>query len=318
MIKNKIDLHLHLDGSLRPETVWELGREQHITLPARNKEELEGFLRVPEDCKNLTEYLQRFDLPLMVLQKADAIERVVYELIEDLREEGVLYAEIRFAPQLSTKKGLSQEQVLEAAIAGLNRGLVDFPSIKASLILCCMRGEGNEEENLKTIEVARKYLGKGVCAVDLAGAEALFKTECYNGLFERVRELELPFTIHAGEADGADSIKKALEFGAKRIGHGIRVIEDRGLLEKVIREKIILEVCPISNLHTKAAKDVNSHPIRVLFDMGVRVTINTDNRTVSNTSLDREYEFLKKYYQFQEEEIEKMNEHAKKAAFLES
>ncbi len=133
-----------------------------------------------------------------------------------------------------------------------------------------------------------------------------------------MRELELPFTIHAGEADGADSIKKALEFGAKRIGHGIRVIEDRGLLEKVIREKIILEVCPISNLHTKAAKDVNSHPIRVLFDMGVRVTINTDNRTVSNTSLDREYEFLKKYYQFQEEEIEKMNEHAKKAAFLES
>lgn len=316
MIKNKIDLHLHLDGSLRPETVWELGREQDIVLPTKAKEELEGFLRVPEDCKSLTEYLQCFDLPLMVLQKAEAIERVVYELIEDLKEEGVIYAEIRFAPQFSTKKGLSQEQVVEAAIAGLNRGVKDFSSIKASLILCCMRGEGNEEENLKTIEVAGKYLGKGVCAVDLAGAEALFKTECYEGLFEKVRKLGLPFTIHAGEADGAESIKKALEFGAKRIGHGIRVIEDRELLEKVIREKITLEVCPISNLHTKAAKDVNSHPIRVLFDMGVRVTVNTDNRTVSNTSLDREYEFLKKYYQFQEKEIEKMNEYAKEAAFF--
>lgn len=316
MIKNKIDLHLHLDGSLRPETVLELAKEQHVSLPAQTKEELEKFLRVPEDCRSLTEYLQCFDLPLMILQKTEAIERVVYELIEDLVKEDVIYAEIRFAPQLSAKKGLMQEEIVKAAIKGLNRGLEEFPSIQAGLILCCMRGEGNEEENLKTIEAAGKYLGKGVCAVDLAGAEALFKTEQYQELFKRVRELKLPFTIHAGEADGAESIRKALEFGAKRIGHGIRVIEDEELLKKVIKEKITLEVCPISNLHTKAAKDKKSHPIRILFDMGVRVTINTDNRTVSNTNLEKEYAFLKEYYQFKEEEIEKMNEYAKEAAFL--
>lgn len=311
----KIDLHLHLDGSLRPATVWELAQEQQIELPAASKEELVEFLRVPEDCESLNEYLERFDLPLLVLQREDAIERVTYELVEDLAAQGLDYAEIRFAPQLSTKAGLTQEEVVEAAIRGMNRALSQYPSIKTGLILCFMRGADNQRENEETLKAAEKYYRKGVVAVDLAGAEALFKTENYKELFERVREAQIACTIHAGEADGSESVKRALDFGAKRLGHGVRAIEDEALIQRIIRDKVTLEVCPISNLHTKLAKDVYSHPIRRLFDKGVRVTVNTDNMTVSNTTLEREYAFLKKYYGFTDAELAQMNEYAREAAF---
>lgn len=311
----KIDLHLHLDGSLRPATVWELAQEQGIALPVASKEELVSFLQVPEDCQSLNEYLERFDLPLLVLQKAEALERVTYELIEDLAKQGLDYAEIRFAPQLSTKDGMTQAEVVEAAIRGLNRALAAYPSIKAGLILCFMRGAENQKENEETLEAAKQYYKKGVVAVDLAGAEALFKTANYEEIFKKVREAGLAYTIHAGEADGPESVKKALEFGTKRLGHGVRAIEDEELIQKIIAEKVTMEVCPISNLHTKLAKDVHDHPVRRLFDMGVRVTINTDNMTVSNTTLDREYGFLKEYYGFTDAEIEQMNQYAKEAAF---
>lgn len=312
----KIDLHLHLDGSLRPDTVWELAKKQGIELPASSKEELVDYLRVPEDCGSLNEYLERFDLPLLVLQTADALERVTYELVEDLANQGLDYAEIRFAPQLSVKAGMTQDEAVEAAIKGLNRALLEYSSIKAGLILCFMRGADNQKENEETLKTAKKYYGKGVVAVDLAGAEALFRTENYEGLFKKVKESGIACTIHAGEADGPESVRKALEFGAKRVGHGVRAIEDEELVQRIIRDKITLEVCPISNLHTKLAKDVYSHPIRRLFDMGVRVTVNTDNMTVSDTTLDREYAFLKKYYGFTDAELARMNEYAKEAAFI--
>lgn len=311
----KIDLHLHLDGSLRPHTVWELAKEQGIVLPAATEEELVPFLRVPEECQSLTEYLERFDLPLLVLQKAEAVERVTYELVEDLAKQGLTYAEIRFAPQFSTKQGLTQDEVVWAAVRGLNRALADFPSIRAGLILCFMRGAENRV-NEATLEAAKRHLGKGVLAVDLAGAEALFKTADYQELFEKVREADVPFTIHAGEADGPESVRKALEFGTKRLGHGVRAIEDEKLIEQIIRDRVTLEVCPISNLHTKLAKNVHEHPIRRLFDMGVRVTVNTDNMTVSNTCLEREYAFLREYYGFTDAEITIMNRYASEAAFM--
>lgn len=311
----KIDLHVHLDGSLRPDTVWELAQEQRIELPAASGEELVELLRVPEDCQNLNEYLKRFDLPLLVLQRREAIERVSYELVEDLAAQGLDYAEIRFAPQLSVKEGLTQEEVAEAAISGMNRALSRYSFIKVGLILCFMRGADNQRENEETLKVAEKYYRKGVVAVDLAGAEALFKTENYKELFGCVREAKIPCTIHAGEADGPESVKRALEFGAKRIGHGVRAIEDGELIQRIIRDQVTLEVCPISNLHTKLANDVYSHPIRRLFDMGVRVTVNTDNMTVSNTTLEREYAFLKKYYGFTDAELARMNEYAREAAF---
>ena len=223
-----VELHLHLDGSLRPETVWELAKEQGVELPAKSAEEVKYMMEVPEDCKTLEEYLERFDLPLLVLQKADAIERVTFELVEDLAKEGVEYAELRFAPQFSIKDGLTQDEVVEAAIRGAERGMKMYPQIRVGLILCCMRGANNEELNMQTVETAKKYLGDVVCAVDIAGAEGLFPTENFAPVFAKVREYGVPMTLHAGEAAGPDSMKTALSFGTKRIGHGVAAINDPG------------------------------------------------------------------------------------------
>lgn len=311
-----IELHLHLDGSLRPETVWELAKEQNIKLPANTVDEVRDQMQVPEDCRTLEEYLTRFDLPLLVLQTREALERAAFELTEDLAKEGVTYAEIRFAPQLSIKGGMTQEQAVEAAIEGVKRGMEQYPSIRVGLILCCMRGEDNEEWNLQTVEAAKKYLGDVVCAVDIAGAESLYPTERFAPVFEKVREYGLPSTIHAGEAAGPESMKTALAFGAKRIGHGVAAVEDPKLVRRLIEEQITLEVCVTSNYQTKVVPSIEAHPIRRLFNAGVRVTVNSDNRTVSNTNVRKELDILRNVFGFKEQEIEKMEEYAWEARFL--
>lgn len=311
-----IELHLHLDGSLRPETVWELAKEQNIKLPANTVDEVRDQMQVPEDCRTLEEYLTRFDLPLLVLQTREALERAAFELTEDLAKEWVTYAEIRFAPQLSIKGGMTQEQAVEAAIEGVKRGMEKYPSIRVGLILCCMRGEDNEEWNLQTVEAAKKYLGDVVCAVDIAGAESLYPTERFAPVFEKVREYGLPSTIHAGEAAGPESMKTALAFGAKRIGHGVAAVEDPELVRRLIEEQITLEVCVTSNYQTKVVPSIEAHPIRRLFNAGVRVTVNSDNRTVSNTNVRKELDILRNVFGFKEQEIEKMEEYAWEARFL--
>ena len=311
-----IELHLHLDGSLRPETVWELAKEQNIKLPANTVDEVRDQMQVPEDCRTLEEYLTRFDLPLLVLQTREALERAAFELTEDLAKEGVTYAEIRFAPQLSIKGGMTQEQAVEAAIEGVKRGMEQYPSIRVGLILCCMRGEDNEEWNLQTVEAAKKYLGDVVCAVDIAGAESLYPTERFAPVFEKVREYGLPSTIHTGEAAGPESMKTALAFGAKRIGHGVAAVEDPELVRRLIEEQITLEVCVTSNYQTKVVPSIEAHPIRRLFNAGVRVTVNSDNRTVSNTNVRKELDILRNVFGFKEQEIEKMEEYAWEARFL--
>lgn len=311
-----IELHLHLDGSLRPETVWELAKEQNIKLPANTVDEVRDQMQVPEDCRTLEEYLTRFDLPLLVLQTREALERAAFELTEDLAKEWVTYAEIRFAPQLSIKGGMTQEQAVEAAIEGVKRGMEQYPSIRVGLILCCMRGEDNEEWNLQTVEAAKKYLGDVVCAVDIAGAESLYPTERFAPVFEKVREYGLPSTIHAGEAAGPESMKTALAFGAKRIGHGVAAVEDPELVRRLIEEQITLEVCVTSNYQTKVVPSIEAHPIRRLFNAGVRVTVNSDNRTVSNTNIRKELDILRNVFGFKEQEIEKMEEYAWEARFL--
>lgn len=311
-----IELHLHLDGSLRPQTVWELAKEQKIELPFQSVEEVKDKMEVPKDCKTLPEYLERFELPLLVLQQEEALERVTYELVEDLENLSVTYAEIRFAPQLSTKQGLSQAQVVEAVIRGAKRGMKDHNKIRVGLILCCMRGEELFKDNMETIEVAKQYLGDVVCAVDLAGAESLFPTELFEDIFQKAKDYEIPMTIHAGEADGAESVWKALSYGTKRIGHGVRAIEDPELIKKLVEDQITLEVCVTSNYQTKVVESIEVHPIRKLFDAGVRVTINSDNMTVSDTNIQKEIEILKTMFGFQKEELMKMEQYAADAKFL--
>ena len=304
-----IDLHLHLDGSLSVKSVKELAALQNIEIP-ENEEELLKLLRINDDCKDLTEYLEKFAFPGKLLQTKEAIALSVYNLQEELKEQGLIYAEIRFAPQLHTKEGLCQREVIEAAIDGLNRS--DF---SAGLILCCMRGNDNHEENLETVKLAKDYLGKGVVCVDIAGAEALFPTENFEDLFVLAKELGIPYTIHAGEADGPRSVYKALEFGTKRLGHGIRSLEDPELVEKIAREGITLELCPTSNIHTCMFPSIEEYPLRTLMDAGVKVTINTDNMTVSNINLAKEFGKLIAAFNLTDEEIKGFARNSVNACF---
>ncbi len=310
------ELHLHLDGSLRPETVWELGKIQGIDLGAKDVADVKYMMEVPEDCKTLHECLERFELPLKVLQTADALERVSFELVEDLHNINVDYAEIRFAPQLSTEKGLTQEEVVEATIKGIKKGMDKYPDIKCGLILCCMRGENIEDRNLQTVEVAKKYLGDVVCAIDLAGAESLYPTEMFEKVFEKANEYKLPRTIHCGEAKGPESIRKALSYGTKRIGHGVNAIYDGELVKELVEKGVTLEVCVTSNYHTKVVDSIEKHPMKKLFDAGVRVTVNSDNMTVSNTNIHKEIEILKNKLGFTDADIEKIQKYAEEARFL--
>lgn len=315
-----IELHLHLDGSLRVETALELAREQNIALPTEDLVELRNLMEVPEDCQTLHECLKRFDLPIMLLQTEAAIERVSFELVEDLHKLGVTYAEIRFAPQFSIHKGLSQEHVVAAAIKGVKRGMEQYPDICCGLILCCMRGANIEDKNLETVEVTKKYMGDVVCAIDLAGAESLFPTKMFEAVFKKVKEYGLPTTIHAGEAigevSGPESMRKALQYGTKRIGHGVLAIQDETLIKELIEKDITLEVCVTSNYHTKLVTSIKEHPIKRLFDAGVKVTFNSDNMTVSNTNIHKEVAILKNQLGFTDEEISTMQRYAREAAFI--
>lgn len=309
------ELHVHLDGSLRPESVLEMAEDQSILLESRQPEVLAEMLTVPADCQDLNQYLRCFDLPLQVLQEPEYVARAVTELIRDMTADGVTSGEIRFAPQLHGAKGFTQKEITEGAIQGLREGTSLCPGFQGGLILCCMRGGDNQKANEETLRTAAVFLGNGVCAVDLAGAEALFPTSGYETLFAEARKLGLPFTIHAGEADGPKSVWDALRFGAKRIGHGVRSIEDPDLCRYLIEHRIPLEVCYTSNLQTKAT-GTEIHPVRKLFDLGVHVTVNTDNRTVSHTTMTQERKLLQEVFGFTKKELDAMEAYAREGCFL--
>lgn len=298
----KVELHLHLDGSIKPESAAQILN--------RNPKEIKEEMIAPVDCPDLNDYLTKFAIPEEVLQTKENLERVAEEVAKNLKEENVIYAEIRFAPMKHLKEGLTKEEVLESVIKGLAK--VD---IKTSIILCMMRG-ASYEENKEVIALAKEYLKKGVCAIDLAGAEALFKTEEYRSLFALAKKEGIPFTIHAGEADGKESITSALSFGAKRLGHGVRITEDKELIAKIKKENILLEICPTSNLQTGIFKSYQDHPIKDFYNQFIPVSINTDNRTVSNTTLTKEYQHLMEYLNMTIEDIININKTTILHAFL--
>lgn len=298
----KVELHVHLDGSIRPLTASEL--------LSRDIKELEYQMVAKEKCNNLSDYLTKFDIPTEILQTKYTLERAAYELTVDMKNESVIYAEIRFAPLKHIKDGLTLIDVMGSVFRGLNR-----LDIKTNVILCLMRGD-SFEDNKMVIDLAKEYLNKGVCALDLAGAEEIYKTSDYEELFRYAKELDIPFTIHAGEADGLDSIKAALDFGAKRIGHGIRAIEDEIVLNRIKNDRILLEVCPTSNIQTGVVDSYKNHPIKKLYDMGICISINTDNRTVSNTTLTKEYTYLYNDLGFSREDFIKINKDSIQHAFI--
>lgn len=298
----KVELHLHLDGSVRLDTASKL--------TGKSIEEVRSLMIAKEKCHDLNEYLTKFNLANEIMQSQENLTRIAKELVEDLKKDNVIYAEVRFAPLLHTKKGLTGEKVIEAVLLGLKD-----EDLKVNLILCMMR-QFSFEDNLKTIELASKYLDKGVVAIDLAGAEALYPTASFEKLFQIAKDKNIPFTIHAGEADGKDSILSAINFKTKRIGHGVRCIEDNETLNIIKKNNITLEVCPTSNIQTGIFENYYDHPIKKLYDMNVLVTINADNMTVSNIDLTQEYEKLVKIFNLNIEDLKKINLNAIDAAFL--
>lgn len=304
-----IDLHLHLDGAISVESARQLAAAQGIDIPEKD-EDLISLLRVSDDCSDLNEFLQKFDFPCSLLQTETGIRMAVKNLLHELKNEGVMYAEIRFAPQKSTDKGLTQEDAVKAAIEGMKESETD-----ANLILCCMRGDDNHNQNIETVKVAEKYLGKGVAAVDLAGAEALFSTSMFEDVFELALEKGIPFTIHAGEADGPDSVRKALEFGAVRIGHGLKSMEDKDLFDKLIKEQIPLELCPTSNINTAMYNNIADWPLRKLMDAGINITINTDDPSVEGTSIKNEFRKLIEFHKIGEKDVKQFLINSVKASF---
>ena len=304
-----IDLHLHLDGSISVPMARRLTALDGRTLD-EDDAALGRRLSVTADCRDLNEYLAKFDFTAELLETREQLSECAYLLQEELAQLGYVYAEIRFAPQRHGARGLSQREAVEAVLEGLGRS-----SFEARIILCCMRGDDTLEANLETVRLAAEYLGRGVVALDLAGAEALFPTADYADVFALARKLGVPFTIHAGEADGPQSVWDALSFGAQRIGHGIRAIEDDALVERLAREGIALEMCPTSELQTSAIDDYAKFPLAGLIERGVVVTVNSDNMGVSGTDVRRELLLLTSLFGLTDKDVHQLLANAARSAF---
>lgn len=306
-----IELHTHLDGAITVDIanrlVEILGKD---SLPDFTVSE--DILSVPQDCRNLEDFLNCFSFPLSLLQTRECICEAVFMEQEEMKKEGVIYAEIRFAPQLHTKKGLSQREVIEAALKGLRRS--DLP---CNLILCCMRGADVSDANDETVKLAEEFMveDNGVVAVDLAGAEGCFPTSDYINLFEMVKDKKIPFTVHAGEAAGSESIRCAVEMGATRIGHGVALYQDRELIKEVREKGITLEMCPTSNRLTRAVPDMQSYPLKEYLELGIRVTINTDDKAVCRTCIGKEFEYIRNNYGITRDQEKQMLIYAAESSF---
>lgn len=304
-----IDLHLHLDGSISVPMARRLAETGGLELPASDHE-LTKLLSVERGCRDLNEYLARFDFPAQLLQTEAQVSECVYLLQEELKARGYLYAELRFAPQRSCWQGASQAAIVEAAIDGLGRS--DFD---AGLIVCCMRGNDTREANLETVRLAHRHLGQGIVALDLAGAEALFPFEGHQGEFALARKLDVPFTIHAGEAAGPESVWAALAAGASRIGHGVRAASDAALLDELARRQVACEFCPTSEIDTCIFESYAEVPLPAFLAAGVPVTINADNMAVSTTDVRSELRALALTFGLADADVEQLLANAARAAF---
>lgn len=283
----KVELHCHLDGSLNIDFVDEMLRKQGIVY---EREELRRKLEVSPKCTSLTEYLEKFDLPLLCLQTKEGLTRAAYELVRDVAKEHVKYLEVRFAPMLSTNSGLSCKEVIASVVDGLKKGEKEY-GVYASAIVCAMRHH-SLERNLEMLKSARPFVGKGVCALDLAGDESAFPTEQFQQLFAQATAWEIPFTIHSGETGNVDNVREAIALGAKRLGHGIALYKSPELRRLCKEKRIGIEMCPTSNLQTKAVDGMENYPLEMFLNEGLLVSLHTDNRTVSGTTLQREQAYF--------------------------
>ena len=283
----KAELHCHLDGSVRPQTLLDLAKETGVAMPRSDAASLRDFMTV-RDARNLEDYLARFTVTLSVMQRADALERIAFELAEDASRDGVLYLETRFAPVLNIREGLQPQDVVAAVIRGLERA-EDRYGIVGRVIVTALR-DLDPKVSLATAELAVAFRDNGVVGFDLAGSEVGHPASLHADAFAYARARDLACTCHAGEGDGAQSVREAVQSCcAHRVGHGTRLFEDPSLMAYVADRGIPIEICLTSNVQTRAAASYATHPLRRYFDEGIKVTLNTDNRLMSATTLTDEY-----------------------------
>ena len=322
----KVLLHEHLDGSLRPATVLELAAEGgYDGLPGNDVETLARWFHSGAARGSLSLYLEGFRHTIAVMQTAAALERVAYEFVEDMARDGVVYAEVRFAPHFHTQRGLGLDAVMLSVLRGLERGSRDF-NVGTGLLVCAMRNQP-EALSFQLAELAVAYRNQGCVGFDLAGEEAGHPAKEHQRAFEFVKRSNFAITIHAGESFGPDSIWQALQYcGAHRIGHGTRLVEDIVLYEgKVLKlgtlaqyvldHRIPLEVCLSSNVHTGAARSLEVHPFPIFMRQGFRITLNTDNRLMSRTSMSDEYALAVERFGCSLADLEKLSINGMKSAF---
>lgn len=322
----KVGLHEHLDGSLRPRSVLELARRTgYRELPNDEPEALARWFFEGANRKHLSLYLEGFRHTIAVMQTEEALERVAYENLEDAAAENVVYQEVRFAPHFHTRAGLGLDAVMQAVLRGLRRASADF-GIGFGLIVCALRNE-DPALSVKLVELALSHRERGCVGFDLAGEEAGHPAKEHVDAFHLAKRMNFSITIHAGESFGPESIWQALQYcGAHRIGHGTRLSEDLvvydgqvvkigPLAQYVLDHRIPLEVCLSSNVHTGASADLASHPFPIFQRLGYRMTLNTDNRLMSRTSLTEEYRLAVEHFGFGLDDLETLSINAMKSAF---
>lgn len=311
----KTDLHVHLDGSLRYKTIFDLAKNQKVELPAKSEEELKKIVSCTEACTSLDQYLRGFAITLSVLQEEEALYRTAFELAEDAALENIRYMEVRYSPILHTQKGLRLTQISDAVIKGLQDAEKIY-NIKTGVIICGIRNM-NPVNSVRLAELAIAYKNKGVIGFDLAGSEYNNPAIHHKEAFDLALKNNLNITIHAGEAYGPESISQAIHnCGTHRIGHGTRLLEDGDLLNYVNDHRIPLEICVKSNFHTKAVAKLKDHPIVFYLDYGLRVTMNTDNRMISDTTMTDEFMLAINELGLTYEEIKNIIINGYKSAFI--
>lgn len=322
-------LHDHLDGGLRPQTIIEIADDiGYDKLPTRDPKKLADWFQESCNSGSLVRYLETFDHTIAVMQRREDLVRVARECVVDLARDGVVYAEVRGAPELFTTQGLSIDKVVEATLEGYRQGMAEAASegkqIRVESILCALRHNHRDRETARAVV---KFRDKGVVGFDIAGPEDGFPPTNQLQTFEYLRRENAHFTIHAGEAYGLPSIWEAIQYcGAERLGHGVRIIDDIdfstpeptiGRLAAYIRDRRIpLEVCPTSNIQTGVAATLKEHPIGKLSQLRFRVTINTDNRLMSRTSLSNELYQLVETFDWTFADLQRVTVNAMKSAFI--
>jgi adenosine deaminase len=325
----KVLLHDHLDGGLRPETIVELASEfGYRSLPTTDPAELGRYFVSETPRRDLVRYLESFTHTVGVMQHKEALERVAFECVEDLAADGVVYAEVRFAPELHTDAGLGLDEVVEAVLSGFNSGMVATAAagrpIVVRALLSAMR---TAARSLEIAELAVRYRDAGVCGFDVAGAEAGYPPTRHLDAFQFVQRENFHATLHAGEAFGLPSIWEALQYcNAERLGHGVRIVDDitvepdgstrLGRLASYVRDtRVPLELCPTSNVHTGVVSSIAEHPIGLLFRLRFRVTVNTDNRLMSGVTLSSELAKLAETFDWGWSDLSWLTINAIKSAF---